>query len=375
MQKRILIIGPNDKHLSSLIQHLDKENNNDYLVDKFSLAYELDRSKEFSDKFCLRRKFPSSFYKTKLAILFSILDALISFRQIKKKYQLINLHFITIDAFFLLPFLKKKSYKIMATPWGSDVLRVKNKTVIKMMTYFYSQIDYISLSKIRFRDDTVKKFKIPEEKIVDLGFGATMIDYIGENITDVDSAKLSIGFEGQFIISCGYNRSKLQNHKLIIEALGKVKDELPENLLIVFPFTYNGPLEPYKSDLIRLLHQNGLNNYHFYVRFLENEVLKNLIYATDLFIHIQETDANSASLQEYLLAQKTVINGEWLIYNNLEVFGFPYYAAGKNNLSKTLLDVIGNNYQTLVNQNHIKEIKSFGWKNRVKAWHQFYATL
>ena len=44
-----------------------------------------------------------------------------------------------------------------------------------------------------------------------------------------------------------------------------------------------------------------------------------------MFIHIQPTDAASASLAEYLLADVQVINGKWLDYPHLEKDGMPYH--------------------------------------------------
>lgn len=374
MQKKILIIAPNDKHLSSFIYHVDAIKDNSYFIDHFALSYQ-GNTYPFAKVFHLEKHFPKIFYNKIFKSIVRYIDAYLSFKKIKTQYDLINIHFVTIDSFLLLSLLKKKSKKIMLTPWGSDVLRVSNRWVISCLKKLYKAADYVSLADIRFRQDVVNKFKFANKKIVDLSYGATMIDYISENKMTTEKAKKAIGLDDSFIITAGYNRSPMQNHKMIVQAIVACKNQLPLNLVVVFPFTYNGNIEPYKSELKKWLDEHQIKSV-FYESFLEEQMLKNIVYATNLFIHIQETDANSASLQEYILAGKPVINGSWLQYDHLEKITKPYYLAQtKNTIQQSLQEVIDSHYESKVAHYHLEEIKKFGWKQKAKKWDHFFSNL
>ena len=373
MNKSILIIAPHDKHLTNFSKHLQEIKSNEYSVDHFALSYG-GKNAAFRETFYLQKHFPAFFYRYFAGLLMYI-DVILTFRKIKTHYDLINIHFVTLHSFFLLPLLKKKAAKLMLTPWGSDVLRVSNKWVVACLTILYKKADYISLADIRFRHDVLKKFQFSTDKIVNLSYGAAMIDYIAENPLTPEEAKIKIGQEDAFIITAGYNRSPLQNHFNIVQAIIACKKQFPSNLVVVFPFTYNGSIEPYKSELKGLLGEHQIKSV-FYENFLEAENLKNIVYATDIFIHVQETDANSASMQEYLLAGKVVINGSWLQYDQLEKISKPYYSVqDKNTIQLSLQEVIDKQYKSKVADYHVEEIKKFGWKQKATEWNHFFSNL
>lgn len=371
MNKSILIIAPLDKHLNNFSKHLQEIKSDEYSVDHFALSYG-GKNAAFRETLYLQKHFQAFFYRYFAALLMYI-DVVLTFRKIKAQYDLVNIHFVTLHSFFLLPLLKKKAAKLMLTPWGSDVLRVNHPVVVWCLIKLYTAADYVTLANIRFRQDVLKKFNFNPKKIVDLSYGAEMIDVIAEEPVEAGEAKRRIGIPDSFIITVGYNRSPLQNHRSIIQAIIACKDQLPANLCVAFPFTYNGTLEPYKTELKSILDEAKIDSV-FFESFLENEKLRDLIYATDLFVHAQETDANSASLQEYLLAGKTVINGSWLQYDQLEKVTKPYYLADDPNcIQQTLQEVITSNFQSKVEPYHQYEIRKFGWKQKAKEWNQFYS--
>lgn len=370
MNKNILIIAPYDKHLNNFSKHLQEIKSHEYAVDHFALSYGGENA-AFRETLYLQKHFPAFFYRYFAGLLMYV-DVILTFRKIKTHYDLINIHFVTLHSFFLLPFLKKKAGKLMLTPWGSDALRVNHPVVVWCLRKLYAAADYITLANIRFREDVLKKFNFNPNKIVDLSYGAEMIDVIAEEPVGPAEAKKRIGFPDSFIITVGYNRSPLQNHRSIIDAIIACKHQLPTNLLIAFPFTYSGSLEPYKSELKNALGEHQIESV-FYETFLENEKLRDLIYATDLFVHAQETDANSASLQEYLLAGKTVINGSWLQYDQLEKITKPYYlASDPHSIQQALHEVITSKFQSKVQSYHLEEIRRFGWKKKSVEWNNFF---
>lgn len=61
----------------------------------------------------------------------------------------------------------------------------------------------------------------------------------------------------RFIVVCGYNASPRQAHIPVIESIMKVKQNLPRNIIFVFPMTYGDA--DYVSDVEIELKKAGLD--------------------------------------------------------------------------------------------------------------------
>ena len=101
--------------------------------------------------------------------------------------------------------------------------------------------------------------------------------------------------------------------------------------------------------------------------YLSNSDMVCLRKCADMFIHAQETDANSVSLAEHLLCNNVVVNGSWLRYENRETFGIPYYTFDK---FEELPEVVVKAYNggSLVSKELIKSISEEGWNTVTNKW-------
>ncbi len=244
-----------------------------------------------------------------------------------KQFDIINIHFVNETYLYFLDIMKKCSSKIVLSPWGSDVYRINNSSK-RALKYLYKRADYVSGVNNRFTKDVMSIFNVPDSKIAFFDLGSSAIDYILENknkIT-VEQAKAFWGVEGIYTITCGYNAHPAQQHLKIIKSIENIKGQLPDALTLLFPFTYGGTPE-YRRCVKKACEDAGIKAV-FFENFLELPDLFRLRQATDMFVHVQTTDANSTSLGEYLLCEKKIINGSWLRYNELELDGYvPYFVV------------------------------------------------
>ena len=244
-----------------------------------------------------------------------------------EKFDFINIHFVLYKYSFLIDIFKRVSSNLVLSPWGSDVYRI-GRTEKFLLRFLYKSADFISGQDDKFTKDVMCLFDIPKSKLVPVLLGSATVDYILENIGTVSEkdAKSKMGLDGAYVITCGYNASPAQQHVRIIDAINSVRTELPENLVLLFPFTYNGNPE-YTNEIKRKIKESNLTAL-FYEDFLDLPELFLLRQATDIFIHMQLSDAGSSSLREYMLCGKKVINGSWLRYEELEKDGsIPYFIA------------------------------------------------
>ena len=375
MKSKILIVGEStDNHVRRLLTHLnilDKEHQLD--IDIFDLYFHSRETSFLCYKiYNTKHLFFRFLYKIKILLtLLNLLDVYISFLPIlKHRYDLVNVHLWNRNSFFLYPFYRIISPKLMISPWGSDVYRINafDKLIAKLC---YHKVDYISVAPIKFRDDIATLFNVPDGKFVNLGFGSDTIDAINaQKKLSKEEAKKKLGLEDSYIITCGYNASISQNHHKLLDAIEKIQSQLPENLCLVFPFTYGGT-ELYKKEIKQRLETCGIH-YIMYTNFLSLDKLVALRKSSDIFIHMQSSDAYSASVQEYLLCDTAVINATWLRYPTLEKYGKPYKQIDTfEQLPNSILEILSGDFPVISSKLKL-EIINNGWNEKAKYWMNFY---
>lgn len=287
-------------------------------------------------------------------------------------FDFINIHYIKPEYYFILNYFKKYASKLVLTPWGSDVYGANGYKRL-MVQKIFNAADFVTGANDRFAKDFSKLFKVPDQKMVFCEIGMEPIEYIinhKKNI-DVNEAKRQLGITDNYVITCGYKAQSSHQHIKIIEAIHQVKNQLPDNLLLLFPLTY--PHNPdYIEEIKRKNAEYGLYAIYF-EHFLEMPQLFLLRQATDMFIHVQPTDASSASLQEYILCEKKIINGSWLKYPDFIKNGvIPYFELDSmENLGQKIVDVY-HSEPIKIEDSLLKEFENKTWDVAIKNWNIFF---
>ena len=296
-----------------------------------------------------------------------------------RKYDIVNVHFPKRYLTYAYKYIRRMSDNFVITPWGSDVLR-QNEEALQQLQELYNKADYIATSsKTPLGRMIIERFCIESEKLVGNFFGSDIVDFAieeGDCIT-IEDAKCRFGLEGRYVITCGYNRKVPQRHKVIIDAICQVRNQLPNNLTLLFPMTYANPRTDYDyvQEIKRICEDKGLPSI-FVTDFLSVKDTFMLRKATDMFIHIQTTDASSASVQEYILCNKRIVHGSWIKYEELEAFKPLFYYPVNNieELSKVIL-VAYNSDGINIPNGVIEYIKSRGWKSTTTQLNNFFMSI
>lgn len=288
-----------------------------------------------------------------------------------RHFDFISIQYVRPEFYFVLHDLKKHSSKLILTPWGSDVYRI-NKHFKKLAQKIYDAADYVTGPDDRFTRDFTKIFNIPEQKIVHVDLGVEPIEYIidHKSLIDANEAKRQFGVEGKYVITCGYKAMSGHRHIEMIEAISQMRDRLPDNLVLFFPLTF-----PKDSDYVDLIKSKvdecGLSAVYF-DQFLELPELFLLRQATDIFVHIQPTDASSGTLYEYILCEKKILNGAWLQYPEIEKEGIkPYFLVDS---MEKLGESIVHAYESKpikIPRIVIEDLSKKQWKVVIKEWDNF----
>ena len=371
---KVLLVGNlcDDKWIGSLIRNLKRTAE----IDFFHI---LTLNKQLSDasQFCknvytVQKHFPDFLYKIpKFCHLLSLLDVPLSLKKFlkesnkKKHYDVVNIHYPQNKVLCCWRDFKLVSKTIIITPWGSDVLRI-SKFSQRIMANYMTHYNYImSSDNPRFRDQLQKILNIPDEKFLSCDFGSEMIDELCNSTITKSEAKKHFGIDSQYTIVCGYNGGMAQNHLKIIEAIAQVKSKLPQELVIVLPMTYNAS-SSYLRDVQKKMADNRLDSI-ILKNYLSNSDMVCLRKCADMFIHAQNTDANSVSLAEHLLCDTVVVNANWLRYANREFWGIPYYLFES---FEDLPEVIVKAYNggAIASKQLKRSISEEGWSVVIDRW-------
>lgn len=297
----------------------------------------------------------------------------------KRRFDIVNIHFPKRHLAYAYKYLREMSRFLVITPWGSDILR-QNQATLNQLSRLYQRADYIVTAlETPLGRRIQNEFNIKSEKFVGNFFGSSVIEYaekLGDTVSQ-EEAKERFGLSGRYVISCGYNRKVPQRHKVIIEAINQVKDRLPQNFTLVFPMTYANPRTDYDyvQELQQLCAEKQLPAL-FVTDFLSVEDVFKLRKLTDMFVHIQTTDASSGSVMEYILLEKKIVHGSWIKYEELEKYSPLFYFPVDRieDLGKVIVDAYKSD-PIAIPQEVLDYIKSFSMSRQAKRMNDFYMSL
>lgn len=293
-----------------------------------------------------------------------------------KQYDIVNVHFANKYMPYVFKYLRRMSKNIVVTPWGSDILR-KDNEYLNHLAGLYVNADYISTDKDSpLGKKIIDVFNIDPNKIVCSSFGTDIVDFAVKdgNSLSQENAKQRFGLNGRYVITCGYNGINNHRHKDIIEAINKVKDRLPDNLTLLFPMTY------LKNDIYMEECKQKCTEYDinavFLTEYMSVEDVYKLRKATDMFVHVQTTDANSGTVKEYILCDKKIVHGSWIKYDELEAFQPLFYfpVDRLEDLGEAIVKAYKSD-KIKISQGVLDIVVRCGWDYRITRLNEFFMSI
>lgn len=299
---------------------------------------------------------------------------------LKGGFDIVDIHFANRSTKHFMPLIKMMTNNIVITPWGSDVLRVVDEIRTKELRRIYSCANHVTVGKdTQIGACLISRFNVSPEKLVKLSWGGEFFDYIQENLENVsvEMAKERFGLKDRYVITCGYNTQKEQRHEEIINAINSVKDQLPDNLTLLFPFTYGRT--KYSDQYIRAICDKCKELQLDYVSVIDHLDMADLLrlrMATDIFVHVQKTDAGSRCVSEYIICNKKVVHGSWMRYKYMEENKPTCYFPV--DCMEQLSDCVVKAYRTQICDlpQAVKEcLLKRSWNNQMTYWNAFFESL
>lgn len=290
-----------------------------------------------------------------------------------RRFDLIHVQFASIGSVRLA--LQMNGRRIVISYWGSDLLRRTREDLVRMQP-FLERAAAVTVNSVRMREAFLKNYGGSGVRPILTPFGISGIGAIDDCLKTASREDCAARFEfppEKVIIVAGHNGRREQQHMMMLDAISGLEPHLRERLHLVLPMTYGRNDQEYIEEVRLALGRTGCT-WNVLTEFLPEEGQACLAVATDIFIHAQTTDAISATLQEFLYAGATVLNGSWLEYPELTDAGAVLHGFGnQSELVEQLGSLIPGHPKSAGSgrQNH-EAMKSRSWEAVAGQWEAVY---
>ena len=246
-----------------------------------------------------------------------------------KKYRLVksiprfdvcHIHSVYKTSLLFYQWNRKKFKYFIASYWGGDIEN-KSKPLVRLRQKCFQSADIITVTAQQTLNDFHNiygdKF---DDKLRICRFATAGIEYVKKVFEEktVEECKEIVGFpKNKFCITCGYSAYAEQHQDIMVKQISSLPQELKDKIFISVPMQYGKFEKQYMDDVYSALEQSGCE-YTVLREYFSFEKKAAEAIATDLYLHMRDTDAFSNSLKEQVYAGTSVVIGNWLKYPELE---------------------------------------------------------
>ncbi len=291
-------------------------------------------------------------------------------------FDVCNVHYVKPEYARFAKDLRGVATRLVTTVWGSDFYLMDDKWR-KRQKSIYEASDSIVFGNPKTRDEFVSYYKAFEVKTRVCSFGLKSLELI-KKIQQTERRSQSrerIGIPADsFVICCGSNANKSQNHERILASLVEIREFLPVNVVVLLAMTYPSIDARYLAGIEEKLRQNKMR-YHVISEFMTKEDTARIRISTDIMVNMQNTDQLSAAFQEHAYAGGIVVAGDWLPYDVFENAGVFMLKASFAGLGDTIKTVVQDwelyREKASANAKSVERLSS--WESKAPAWKAIYA--
>lgn len=236
-----------------------------------------------------------------------------------------HIHFLHKQSCLLYLTKLSRIKHLILTYWGSDILQI-DENGIKLQKKCFKHADVITLTVSK----TFKRFKMIfptkfHSKASIIRFpcgGIEAIKALKSKYTVDECKKILCISADKIAITLGYNALPEQRHIECLKQLASLPDNCKSQICILLPLQYARIDQTYIQEIEKAAILTGIESISFH-KYMSPEEMAVLTCATDIYVNVRPTDAFSNTLKEMLYSGTYVIQGEWLVYEELDGIGWP----------------------------------------------------
>lgn len=267
---------------------------------------------------------------------------------------------------------RKKFKKLILSYWGGDIEN-RSRSVVEIRKKCFALADAITVTAMKtmqdFREIYGRDF---DDKLKVCRFatdGLNCIDKLSKTISRDECRQCYNIPKGKICITCGYSAYREQHQDRCIEEINKLPKELKDKLFVIVPMQY-GRMDD-KEYFARVEEAKEKADFECIIlkEFVPFEMSAKLAIATDIYLHLRDTDAFSNALKEHVYAGSEIVSGKWLKYIELDEMNAPVRYISDFNQLKDTLEILIKDYQPKNEMVLFEPIYNlYSTENIVKVW-------
>lgn len=283
-------------------------------------------------------------------------------------YDFIHVQYVTFERLMKNLIIKKSvQTKLFASFWGSDLLRVSDRTLL-LEKIFLRNYNYITADSYSMVERYNNFFGNTKNKLDIVYYGVSLIPYIDRWLSEKKQCLNDLSIpKDKIVISIGYNGLPQQQHDKVINVLNVLENKKDYFLLI--QSSYGNEDVVYKQKLKTILDNSGFQ-YKIISNYLTMDELAKLRVITDIFINAQTTDAFCNSIKEYMYSKTQIINASWLHYPEIDTLQLKINEFSNFDQIPSLLEKQVNEEELEWNREIIG--KNSSWETCRQRWAKIY---
>lgn len=239
---------------------------------------------------------------------------------------------------------KKKYDRLILSYWGGDI-EDRNESVVELRRKCFEFADAITVTVMQtyneFREIYGNKY---DDKLYVSRFATAGIDCIKsfEGKVSRFECRESYGIpEDKICITCGYSAYREQHQDRCIEEISKLPEDVRKKLFVIVPMQYGKLDDTEYFERVEAAKDKADFDCVILKEFVPFEMSARLAVATDIYLHLRDTDAFSNALKEHVYGGSHIITGSWLKYIELEEMNAPMTVIDSfDELNETLLEIL-----------------------------------
>ncbi len=259
------------------------------------------------------------------------------------KCDICHVHSLYKTSMLMLYKFKRKFKKVILSYWGSDILVLKPKELaLREKCFDFADVITVTVKQIYMDFQKIHGDKYNDKlKISRFATdGLECINKLTKTLTK-DTCKAEYGIPmNKICITCGYSAFSEQHQDTALLEIQKLPEDIRKKLFVIVPMQYGTAPESYKARVRDILKNSDFDG-SVLETFVPFEKSVMLAMATDIYLHLRDTDGFSNALKEHVFAGSNIICGKWLKYIELDEMNAKItYIESFDELKDKLLSLI-----------------------------------
>lgn len=236
------------------------------------------------------------------------------------KVDICHVHSVYKTACVMVLRNKHKFKKLILSYWGGDI-EDKSPSVVKLRKKCFEYADAITVTVRETYDEFHRIYGDSfNEKLHICRFATEGLECIKKLSVEKsrEDCRKTYGIKtGQICVTVGYSAYAAQHQDKCLEIISLLPASIRDKMCVIVPMQYGRYDEGYIERVHKAAEMCG-TDCCILEEFVPFEISAQLAIATDIYLHLRDTDAFSNALKEHVFAGSHVIKGDWLKYPELD---------------------------------------------------------